>query len=413
MWGHVEDFVARARELPGLADADLDAVLRELLDEPELVFVTRRDKAAQAVSLWRAVQTQSWRSGEAPSADSVAYDFEAIDHLVAQLEADERAWSEWFARTGREADPRHLRPARCRARATRSRWCCTRSDFPTAPWRCRASRASATTCRRRGSSATARSGGRPHERHGSTRLTASRARGRGRVRDPRGRRRAGQARAPVQRRQGLDCAAARGREGVRAAAAAVPGDARRHGPQLPRGDRVPRPAAARGRPSVDRRLGAGVDRHRTRQGGRRGRLAQPAADGDAARRDRAARVRRRVRRRPARRGALARQGAGAVVPRRVRPLGAARPARRAVDALQRADPPRRAHPRVPAEQLDRAGRVALHRGRGARAAVDLLRPPPPGDRARRDPAGASPSGSRRETASRWRRPRSATARSAT
>ena len=40
-----------------------------------------------------------------------------------------------------------------------------------------------------------------------------------------------------------------------------------------------------------------------------------------------------------------------------------------------AHPPRRAHPRLPAEQLDRARRVALHRGRGARAAVDLLRPP--------------------------------------
>jgi len=101
MWGHAEDFVARARDLPGLAGAELDAVLRELLDDPKLVFVTRRDKAAQAVSLWRAVQTQSWHSGEAPSGESVIYDFQAIDHLVSQLESDERSWVEWFARTGR------------------------------------------------------------------------------------------------------------------------------------------------------------------------------------------------------------------------------------------------------------------------------------------------------------------------
>lgn len=101
MWGHTEDFVSRARELPGLGGADLDAVLHELLDDPQLVFVTRRDKAAQAVSLWRAVQTQSWRHGEPPSGDSVTYDFKAIDHLVAQLESDERSWTEWFARTGR------------------------------------------------------------------------------------------------------------------------------------------------------------------------------------------------------------------------------------------------------------------------------------------------------------------------
>ena len=48
----------------------------------------------------------------------------------------------------------------------------------------------------------------------------------------------------LQRRQGLDRPARAGREGVRARAAAVRGHARGHGPQLPRGDRVPRPPRA-------------------------------------------------------------------------------------------------------------------------------------------------------------------------
>lgn len=100
MWGHTEDLVARARELPGLGGADLDVVLRELLDDPRLVFVTRRDKVAQAVSLWRAVQAQNWRAEDASGAESGVYDFAGIDHLVSQLESDERAWIEWFARTG-------------------------------------------------------------------------------------------------------------------------------------------------------------------------------------------------------------------------------------------------------------------------------------------------------------------------
>ena len=40
----------------------------------------------------------------------------------------------------------------------------------------------------------------------------------------------------------------------------VPGHARRHGPQLPRGDRVPRPPRGRAGRAADRRLRAGVDR---------------------------------------------------------------------------------------------------------------------------------------------------------
>ena len=49
-------------------------------------------------------------------------------------------------------------------------------------------------------------------------------------------------------------------------------------------------------------------------------------------------------------------------------------------------PPRRARARVPALELDRARRLALHRARGARAAVDLLRARARGVRARRDAA---------------------------
>jgi trehalose 2-sulfotransferase len=99
MWGHVDDLVTRARRLPGLADADLEQVLRALFDDPQLILVTRRDKVAQAVSLWRAVQTQSWRADDAGKDEAPVYEFAAIDHLVSQLESDERSWKEWLAQT--------------------------------------------------------------------------------------------------------------------------------------------------------------------------------------------------------------------------------------------------------------------------------------------------------------------------
>jgi trehalose 2-sulfotransferase len=103
MWGHVEDFLGRVRELPGLADADLHAALEALLGDVALVHVTRPDKVEQAVSLWRAVQTESWRSGTRPANECVAYVFEGIDHLRRRLEEHEAAWHRWFARRGRPA----------------------------------------------------------------------------------------------------------------------------------------------------------------------------------------------------------------------------------------------------------------------------------------------------------------------
>lgn len=105
MWGHVEDLLARARQLDGLAGADLATVLQGLLGDVRLVFVTRVDKVAQAVSLWRAVQTQRWSAaaGAPRRPHDAVYSFAAIDHLVATLEAQDAAWRGWFAQ--RPASP--------------------------------------------------------------------------------------------------------------------------------------------------------------------------------------------------------------------------------------------------------------------------------------------------------------------
>ncbi len=101
MWGHLPDFVARARALPGLQSADLATLLAMLLGEPTFIFVTRQDKVGQAVSLWKALQTQSWRADDESADHEPTYDFAAIDYLAGQLEADERAWTRWFVRSGR------------------------------------------------------------------------------------------------------------------------------------------------------------------------------------------------------------------------------------------------------------------------------------------------------------------------
>ena len=86
-----------------------------------------------------------------------------------------------------------------------------------------------------------------------------------------------------------------------------------------------------------------------------------------------ARLRRRVRRRAPRRGARPREGAHLLLPRRLRPVGPEGAAPGAVAALQRPRAQGRARARVPDIELDRARRVAVHRARETRAAVDLLR----------------------------------------
>jgi LPS sulfotransferase NodH len=91
MWAHLVDLGRRlgADDLPELVDAEFD--------RPRFVWVQREDKVRQAVSLWRAMQTQSWRAENEPTAGEPQYSYAAIDHLVAQLEAHDHAWVRFFA----------------------------------------------------------------------------------------------------------------------------------------------------------------------------------------------------------------------------------------------------------------------------------------------------------------------------
>ncbi len=204
-------------------------------------------------------------------------------------------------------------------------------------------------------------------------LPPRRPRVRGGAHLPRGGGRVRAAGDPLLRRQGLHRHAAPGAEGVRARAGPVLAAARGHRAQLPRGPGVPRPHGGPARAASARGLRAGLHRPGRAQGAP-GRHPQPAADPAADREDPGREVRRRLRRRAPRRGEGPGQGAGVLAARRVLPVGPAPPAPRAVEPVQRPARPRRARPRLPALQLDRAGRVAVHRPRGHRTAGDLLRP---------------------------------------
>jgi trehalose 2-sulfotransferase len=119
MWGHREDFLPLARSLPELRDLPERELLDALFPKLSYVWVRRGDTVRQAVSLWKAIQTQSWRSGqEGGRAREPVYHFEALHHLRRVLERNDTAWGRWFEERGlRPLELSYERIARDPARA--------------------------------------------------------------------------------------------------------------------------------------------------------------------------------------------------------------------------------------------------------------------------------------------------------
>jgi trehalose 2-sulfotransferase len=93
MWGYFGDLLARVGTTP---DGPAVERLTERFGPIRWIHVTRADKVAQAVSLWRAVQTRAWSAADAPETHPV-YDARGIAHLRDQLIEQDAAWRGWFA----------------------------------------------------------------------------------------------------------------------------------------------------------------------------------------------------------------------------------------------------------------------------------------------------------------------------
>lgn len=89
MWAYLPDFLAHGEP-------------EEQLGPLRWVHVERRDTLAQAISLWRAVQTAQWRAEDRDAAVEPVFHAEAIAHLKARLEDHAAAWRRWFAERGIE-----------------------------------------------------------------------------------------------------------------------------------------------------------------------------------------------------------------------------------------------------------------------------------------------------------------------
>jgi len=102
MWGYLGDFADLLRGIDGLRALPIPQLLNEVFPALRYVQITREDKVRQAVSLWKAVQTQAWRREADGNADlEVEFSFRAINYLVRLLTAHDASWDAYFLGLGR------------------------------------------------------------------------------------------------------------------------------------------------------------------------------------------------------------------------------------------------------------------------------------------------------------------------
>jgi LPS sulfotransferase NodH len=105
MWGYLGDFASLLRGIPGNDGLTIPELLSRSFPDLRYVQITRGDKVRQAVSLWKAVQTQAWRRDadqQARASAQLEYSFRAINYLVRLLTAHDAAWDAYFLGLGQE-----------------------------------------------------------------------------------------------------------------------------------------------------------------------------------------------------------------------------------------------------------------------------------------------------------------------
>ena len=122
MWGYFGDFVSLLRNVPRYRDLPLAELLPAAFPDLTFVRVVRASKLRQAVSLWKAVQTATWREEDARrnvSLDDIdegleppyksflqdhrpqlRFHYRAIAHLLDQILIEEALWDAFFEHCG-------------------------------------------------------------------------------------------------------------------------------------------------------------------------------------------------------------------------------------------------------------------------------------------------------------------------
>ena len=109
MWGYLDDFIGNLRDIPRYRDRDLAVpdLLADVFPNLHYIWICRQDKVRQAISLWKAIQTWTWKheenasvTGASSHPGTLVFHFQAINYLVQRIVAHEAAWQHYFSSYG-------------------------------------------------------------------------------------------------------------------------------------------------------------------------------------------------------------------------------------------------------------------------------------------------------------------------
>jgi len=104
MWAYFRDFVRLARRTSASDIRPCEVPAFVLPNLRRFLWMHRRDTTRQAVSLWKALQTQQWRrdSDEDIGGRGLRFSFAAVDHLKMRVDEHNAAWQDFFEGCGVE-----------------------------------------------------------------------------------------------------------------------------------------------------------------------------------------------------------------------------------------------------------------------------------------------------------------------
>lgn len=96
---HLTDIVKNYQTLPQYKNLEAFELLETLLYEPKYIWLTRRDKVRQAVSWFKAEQTNIWRKTQASQTNlkqQPTFDYIGIETCRLRIENAEQYWQTYF-----------------------------------------------------------------------------------------------------------------------------------------------------------------------------------------------------------------------------------------------------------------------------------------------------------------------------